>query len=329
MCLAALLLSAQAAQASSFIYWSEDTRLTTRERHIMRAETDGANIETILSEPIGGENVFGGIAFDPANGHFYSGTAGALFRANLDGSGRVNLVPAVNQVADVELDLADGKIYWSEAGGGVNAIYRANLDGSGKETLRNIGFAGGIEGIALDLTARKLFFQENINVGDDTIQSMNLDGSGVSVFKTLAGNLANPHDVEINPALGKLYWNQTFTVDGIFQANLDGSGGYGLQVDPPDGAANGFHFDALTQKLFVSGTAADRIQSLNLDGSDFTTLVPGRTFVNYLEVVNLATVPDGGMGLLGFSMTVLALVMGRAKVNGFLIPARSLEDASV
>jgi hypothetical protein len=292
--IASLPLSLVALSAEEYVFWTESTRepglVSTR---IMRASTDGSEVKAILNS-IPGDGPFGGIAVDVANGHLYCGSAAALFRVDLDGSCRVDLVNAINNVGDVELDLVAGDVYWTEGGGGQNAIRRARLSGSNPQTLRNIGFTGLMEGIALDLKNRKVYFQENVNIGNDTIRCMNMDGSDVRVFKTLDGPLANPHDVEIDPGKRVLYWNQT-PAHGIFQTNLDDPGldpasamepGPALVI-PPDGTSNGFHFDHVANKFYVSGADADRIQSIKPDGSGFTTLVPGRTYVNYIEVAHM------------------------------------------
>src|SRR5689334_7339904 len=91
--LTALILSPKFLSASESIYWTEGDPVAPR---IMKANLDGSSITTVMTTS-SSENGFGGIAFDVANGQFYSGTRNFLFRANLDGSGRVNLVPTTSQ----------------------------------------------------------------------------------------------------------------------------------------------------------------------------------------------------------------------------------------
>src|SRR5205823_1788873 len=74
---------------AEYIYWSDDALQSHNTDHIKRANLDGSNIQTIMTQP---NARFAGIAFDTAHGYMYSGDNQFLFRANLDGSGRVNLV---------------------------------------------------------------------------------------------------------------------------------------------------------------------------------------------------------------------------------------------
>jgi len=304
------LNSVGSLEASSFLYWTESVRDPSfTSTSIMRSGLDGSNVEVVMTQGTS-ENTFGGIAIDSANGYLYSGTRAALFRANLDGTGRIDLVPAINQVADIDLDLTNGKIYWSEGGSGVNAIYRANLDGSGKETLLNIGFAGLLEGIALDVPAGKLYFSRNINAGSDSIEVMNMDGTGVSVIHSLGSALPNPYDVDLSPDGQKVVWGQyEAPFEGVFQANKDGTGS--IETIIATSLDNGLAIDDSSQTVFFGGPTSPSgpIQSIGINGSGFATVVPNRPFVAYLAIAEIRSVPDTGstlaysvvgLGVLGF-----------------------------
>jgi Domain of unknown function (DUF5050) len=277
------LASFASAQAQSYLYWS----VTTANQSIRRSNLDGTGVTTILTGP---NNSFGGIDFDPSNGYLYSGDRTALFRANLDGSGRVNLVGAVNQVADVELDLTHQKIYWSEAGGGVNSIYRANLDGSGRETLVSEGFSALMEGIALDPGAGKVYFSHEVNGPAERIRSMNLDGSGKAVLHNLPGPNSIPFDVEIDVAAGTLYWSQ-LGEDRLMKSALLGGAPQVVTSLPLD---NGFHFDSVNQQFYVAAGGGG-IRRLEADGTGLAMLVPASLSgnVNYIAVLH-TNVPEGG-----------------------------------
>ena len=75
------------------------------------------------------------------------------------------------------LDLAAGKMYWTDIG--TSTIARSNLDGSGSEVLVT---SAGIPpiGIALDLPIGKMTW----TLLDGTIQRANLDGSGIETLLT-------------------------------------------------------------------------------------------------------------------------------------------------
>jgi len=114
---------------------------------------------------------------DVAAGHLYTGSEAWLFRINLDGTERVNLVHAANPVQDVELDPQHGRVYWSEGGQGRNAIRSANLDGTDPRTLIDVGYAGFFPGLAVNSSGGKLYATYGTG-GSDSIQVMNLDGFG-------------------------------------------------------------------------------------------------------------------------------------------------------
>src|SRR3990172_6012863 len=95
------------------IYWSEYVypRVPGSPTRIMRANSDGTGVQAVLNQGYSDSSgVFGGIALDPAHGYLYSGDKQFLFRTNLDGTGRVNLVPSssAQQIEEIELDLAGG-----------------------------------------------------------------------------------------------------------------------------------------------------------------------------------------------------------------------------
>jgi sugar lactone lactonase YvrE len=91
------------------------------------------------------------IALDLPGAKMYfgdQGIAGTVQRANLDGSGQEILVSRPGtKILGIALDLAGGKIYWTDYDSG--KIERANLDGTGQETL--LGGLTGPSHIALQI----------------------------------------------------------------------------------------------------------------------------------------------------------------------------------
>ncbi len=279
----------EAPAANSMIYWSTDFKLnggTVVGSTIKRANLDGSNIQTVMSGAVSGR--FGGIAFDEANGYLYSGDGSYLFRANLDGTGRVNLVPSF--VEDVELDLLHSQVYWTD----FNTIYRANLDGTGFQTL--IHASGLLEGIALDPVAGKMYIANN-SPGIDTIDSANLDGTNRVSLVTLGMNV-DPFDIEIDKLNHKLYWDDygaAVTANQAIQsANLDASDVQTVYT-PSLTIGNGIEFDSANQRLYFMQVVSNPvgqpgqfdIVEITPDGSGAQTIASDPVGINYMEVAHV------------------------------------------
>jgi hypothetical protein len=99
-------------------------------------------------------------------------------------------------VGDVEVDLANGKLYWIEREPDDQpvAIRFSNLDGSMSDTIRS---AGGSEpstprGLAVDSAGGKLYWTESgfcDDLASGRILSANLDGTNLQVVKDGLGLL--------------------------------------------------------------------------------------------------------------------------------------------
>ena len=193
--------------------------------------------------------------------------AGKIQRANLDGSGIQDLLTRLKLPFAIALDMAGGKIYWTDWGGDSAAglIQRANLDGSNIQDLvtgLNRPFA-----IALDRAGGKIYW-----TGEDTrdtglIQRANFDGSGIQDLVTGLSGLAG--GILLDVAAGKIYW----THGKIQRANLDGSS---IQ-DLVTGLRNptGIALDVAGGKIYWADFVAGLIQRANLDGSGIQDLVTG------------------------------------------------------
>lgn len=274
------------SNAEDWIYWSSAGYNPNTGANdisaIKRAHLDGSNIQSVVTNPVSGR--FGGIAFDVANSHLYSGDHSYLFRANVDGSERVNLVASL--VAEVELDLIHHRVYWTDFS---SVVYSANLDGSDVQALAS---SPNSEGLALDLADGRFYFR----TGNSEISSANLDGSDQVEFLALPF-LSDLFDMEIDSVARRIYWNEYYSGDHsqqrIRSANLDGPPVAEVVLNTTNGISNGMFWDEVDQKLYYAGTTIYPPQivngpfdiiRINSDGSNAETVISDPEQVNYIAV---------------------------------------------
>jgi hypothetical protein len=191
------------------LYWCDREGM-----RVMRASLDGSNIETLVDTSEGdarpGKDILKwcvGIVLDVEAGKFYwtqkgpdNAGQGRIFRANLEipkGQTPANrkdielLYDNLPEPIDLELDLANRMIYWTDRGDPPrgNTVNRAPMDpasGNGKKEPQ-IVFDHLMEGIgiALDLKGGRMFLTD---LGG-SVYSANLDGSNKKTVLAAEGNL--------------------------------------------------------------------------------------------------------------------------------------------
>jgi len=191
------------------LYWCDREGM-----RVMRANVDGSNIETLVDTSEGdsrpGKDIRKwcvGIALDLEGGEVYwtqkgpdNAGDGRIFRANLEipkGQSPANrkdielLYEDLPEPIDLELDLANRTIYWTDRGDPPrgNTVNRAPMDpaqGNGKKEPE-IVFDHLMEGIgiALDLKGGRMFLTD---LGG-SIYSASLDGSNRKTVLAAEGNL--------------------------------------------------------------------------------------------------------------------------------------------
>ncbi len=139
------------------MYWTELNGFRVR-----RANVDGSGIETLFT----GTTALRGLKINPATGHIYFAetATGTIWRMNLDGSNRVAFIrepgtgAAQGQPRDIELDVANNWIYWTNQN--LGTVVRARLsDGSNREvittvaTVVGLGLGTGAFGAPFNVTA--------------------------------------------------------------------------------------------------------------------------------------------------------------------------------
>lgn len=166
------------------MYWLD------QDNWVARAGLDGSDF-TVLSETI----THRGIDLDPAAGKMYWSTSDTLFkgkilRANLDGSQPQVVVTSLDSQFKpnaIALDLARGKIYWTDYV--IDVVSRSNLDGTGMEIIWAAGANYNPRGITIDPVGGKIYWGQD-NDFDGTsgrIMRANLDGTNPQVVITGIG----------------------------------------------------------------------------------------------------------------------------------------------
>ena len=202
---------------------------------VLSANETGANAAPLVSGQ--GISAPDGIGVDVAGGKMYwtnMGTltdsphtpAGSLQRANLDGSGvEVLLQPGAttNTPKQLQLDLAHGKIYWSDREGA--EAWRANLDGSNAEVLLSGHGIQQLVGMALDIPNEQFYVTDRYA---KTILRASFDmpsgqdastRSDVETLYTGQGS-AMPIDLDLDLQNRMMYWTDR-GVGTIERASMD------------------------------------------------------------------------------------------------------------
>lgn len=158
--------------SGGMMYWYH------RDDGIQRSNLDGSDIETVYPKQQFRPSIEID-AIDFTNGKIYwfawSTDGRSIKRANLNGSNIEDIVTGLEGSGDIELDLINNKIYWTNSED--SKIQRANLDGSHIEDF--VTGADGLlypSGLALDIEEGKMYWSD-FTAG--IIQRANLDGSDI------------------------------------------------------------------------------------------------------------------------------------------------------
>ncbi len=193
--------------------------------------------------------------------------------------------PQVFSPVDIALDLAGGKMYWTDSALGDLNIVRADLDGSNVQPL--IFHVNTPSGIALDVPGGKMYWTD---IAAGKIQRANLDGSGLEDL-VIQPAVQSPVDIALDLVGNKFYWTESTPADFmILRADLDGNNVEFLVTGliSPSGIA----LDVPGGKIYWTDLGSDKIQRANLNGSGVEDLVTTSIF----EPVGIALdLPAGKM----------------------------------
>ncbi|MFH1416923.1 MAG: hypothetical protein ABII12_01365 [Planctomycetota bacterium] len=213
----------------------------------------------------------GEIAIDAAGGRIYFTADGpstnddSIQRIPLAGGSPTELVPTLDQLGGIGLDLANGRMFWSAFQSGT-VIVRANLDGSNPLTVVT-GLGGNITRVCVDPLNASVYFSHNPSTSPDFIRRADFDGNNLT---PIISNATDPRDVDVWPQRDLMVWAEFGAAGGVFTADLDGNGAMPVAADT---TVTGVAVDRDNCKLYwsVQGTIGmddGRIERADLDGGN-------------------------------------------------------------
>ena len=198
------------------IYWTNMGVPNLDDGSIERADLDGSHVETLVETGSGDKDRRDqtrwcvGITIDPKLGKIYwtqkgptKGGLGRLCRANIDianaesPANRSDIEVLFDQLPepiDLELDLANRVLYWTDRGDPPrgNTVNRAPIDKKGEPEILIRHLMEGI-GIALDVPGNRMFVTDFAG----SVYSADLDGKNERNFLYAQGNLTGIAYAEI------------------------------------------------------------------------------------------------------------------------------------
>ena len=235
-------------ETTGLVYWSNMGRASDDDGSVERASIDGGPVTVVI--PRGGMHTAKQMKLDRAGGKMYwSDREGMrVMRSNLDGSqietlvevarGDANRSYAGNWCVGIGLDLAGGKVYWTQKGpdnGYVGSIRRANLEipkGQTAATRTDIevlldGLPEPID-LDLDVARRHIYWTDRgdaPNGNNVSRASMDLPRGSTAATRTDREVLVR----DLNEGIGlslDLAHDRMFVTDfggNLYTARLDGS----------------------------------------------------------------------------------------------------------
>ena len=206
----------------------------------------------------------------------------------------IELLTAEHQLdmpGSIALDLAAGKMYWTDDGAG--AIRRANLDGSGAVENLKGGLADPV-GIALDLDNGYLYWADRFHGAIyRSEENINQDGLQVSA-KPLVARLDKPYQIALDTANGHMYWTERGEgTSKISRADLDGQNVTDITFTGLIAPLNpfGLTLDLVAGRMYWTerSSGGDAIVSANLDGQDGRILAHSEAYSLSGIAVDVAT----------------------------------------
>ena len=212
------------------------------------------------------------VAFDRTNAHLYRLTGSDIIRTDVDGSNPSTIVSGISAGQEIEIDVAQGYIFWSEYTG--RQVRRANLDGSNIIVIHSTAPSGNRNfGIGLDKVNQKIYWVDHTPSSIASLFVANYDGTGVS---TIGSTIFGVTDVAPAPSLNRLYW----TVNSSAGSGSIGYRDLGTTTDQTVHSGTNaltFILDDTDSQIIWYDQVTDEIVSSAIAGGAISTLVSGIT----------------------------------------------------
>ncbi|MEN7550513.1 IPT/TIG domain-containing protein [Rapidithrix thailandica] len=223
---------------AGMIYWSSTNK-------IYRAPLDGTGTPEVLFEGADGLETPYDIVLDLENkrlfvANFTGGDYQYIMAGNMDGTGTMDKLYALPAdpsnggplVVGIELEVANDKLYWTEAVG--TRVVQGSVNGEASQAAKVLFDAShGLKypvGLAVDSENNKIYITDATSLFEggtavDNLYMGSLDGSG-SLAKVIApgDNFNKPFDVELDLENGYVFWITSERETGqVMRCKLDGS----------------------------------------------------------------------------------------------------------
>ncbi len=245
---------------------------------VQTGSSDGSNLRTVYSTTYQIHDV----AIDSYNEYIYLTRLGHkdIWRINYDGSGAARIIYTDGAPRNIDIDMTNGKLYWTEeisgSSGTQGLVKSCSLDGSNVWTLSTTRNSYGLD---VDENGQKVYWTD---LYGGSICRSDLDGLNVEILSS--GN-SNPSDIEIDSVIGKIFWLNRFE-NRILFSDLDG--GNINTITLPEADHTGIALDPYNQQIYVTGfsnTSTDNIYRINYDGTGLELIFDNLEFPAGIEYI--------------------------------------------
>lgn len=236
---------------------------------IMSMDLNGGNLQVVFQREF---TELEGLAVDYHNGHIYytegccSDGGSYIYRVNMDGSEDQVIVTGLDDPVELEIDLVNGKLYWSDLDEGMAILMRSNLDGSDVEVLHEIPWYGG--GLNVDPEHNALFW---IQMGQDErehLMKSPAEGGNATTVPLPTTFYSSFAPVTRDQKIYYLAYNSESS-SALYSINYDGSENQFVAELPIQYAQSMFAYEGVAQPINTSDSLALVAFYQEMNGADW------------------------------------------------------------